>query len=96
MQWKFSLVEIFAKCVIIDVWSGPNCASAKTLHKKWSFPWRISSVNVAESAGNCGFGHIYWRNPWWKTSIFVQWDKSIVHNSNQIFLDKPLPDVSKL
>ena len=34
-----------------------------TLHKKWSFPWRISSVNVTKSAGYCGFGHIYyWRN----------------------------------
>ena len=21
------------------------------------------SVNVTKSAGNCGFGHIYWRNP---------------------------------
>ena len=34
-----------------------------TLHKKWSLPLRISSVNVTKSAGNCGFGHIYWRNP---------------------------------
>ena len=25
----------------------------KTLHKKWSFPLRISSVNVTKSAGNC-------------------------------------------
>ena len=46
-----------------------------TLHKKWSFPLRISSVNVTKSAGNCGFGHIYWRNPYWKTSFFfVQCD----------------------
>ena len=29
-----------------------------TLHKKWSFPLRISLVNVIKSA--C---HIYWRNP---------------------------------
>ena len=28
------------------------------LHKKWSFPLKISSVNVTQSAGNCGFGHI--------------------------------------
>ena len=35
----------------------------QTLHKKWSFPLRISSVNVTRSAGNGGFGHIYWRNP---------------------------------
>ena len=34
-----------------------------TLHKKWSFPLGISSVNVTKSAGNCGFGHTYWRNP---------------------------------
>ena len=34
-----------------------------TLHKKWSFPLRISSVNMTKSAGNCKFGHIYWRNP---------------------------------
>ena len=43
-----------------------------TLHKKWSFPLSISSVNETKSAGNCGFGHIYWRNCWWKTSFFVQ------------------------
>ena len=42
------------------------------LHKKWSFPLRISSVIVTKSARSCGFGHIYWRNPWWKTSFFVQ------------------------
>ena len=33
------------------------------LHKRWSFPIRISSVNVTKAAGNCGFDHIYWRNP---------------------------------
>ena len=43
------------------------------LHKKWSFLLRrISSVNVTKSAANCGFGHIDWRNPLWKTSFFVQ------------------------
>ena len=36
---------------------------ATVLHKKWSFPLRISSVSVTKSAWNCGFGHIYWRNP---------------------------------
>ena len=34
-----------------------------TRHKQWNFPLRISSVNVTKSAGNCGFGHIYFRNP---------------------------------
>ena len=24
----------------------------------------ISLVNVIKSEGNCGFGHIYWRNPY--------------------------------
>ena len=24
---------------------------------------------------DCGFGHIYWRNPSWKTSFFVHCDK---------------------
>ena len=40
-------------------------------HKKWSFPLSISSVNLTKSAGNCRFGHIYWRNLQWKTSFFV-------------------------
>ena len=35
----------------------------KPLHKKWSFPLKISSVNVTKYAVTCGFGHIYWRNP---------------------------------
>ena len=33
------------------------------LYRKWSFPLRISSVNVTNSTVYCGFGHIYWRNP---------------------------------
>ena len=37
-----------------------------SLHKKWSFPLKISSANMTK------FGHIYWRNPYWKTSFFVQ------------------------
>ena len=43
-----------------------------SLHKKWSFPLRISSVNVTKSAVFYGFGHIYWWNPKWKISYFVQ------------------------
>ena len=42
------------------------------LHKKWSFLLRISLVNVTKSGGNCGFGHIYWKNPKGKTSFLVQ------------------------
>ena len=45
----------------------------RSLHKKWSFPFRVSAVNVTKSAVFCKLGHIYWRNSNWKTSFFVQW-----------------------
>ena len=32
--------------------------AANTLHKKWSFALKISSVNVTKSAGNGGFSHL--------------------------------------
>ena len=35
-----------------------------SLHKNWSFPLRIYLVNVTKFPINCGFGHIYWRNPY--------------------------------
>ena len=41
----------------------PLDKTIKTLHKKRSFPLRISSVNVTKSAVSCDFGQIYWRNP---------------------------------
>ena len=34
-----------------------------SLHKKWSFPLRIPSVNVTKCSDSCGSGHIYLRNP---------------------------------
>ena len=40
-----------------------SCFVQESLHKKWSFTLRISSLNMTKSAGNCGSGHIYWRNP---------------------------------
>ena len=46
--------------------------SILTQHKNWSFSLRISSVNVTKSTVCCGFGRIYWRNLWWKTSYFAQ------------------------
>ena len=45
---------------------------ALTLHKKWSFPLSISSVNVTKSVVFCRLRHINWRNPQWKNSFFVQ------------------------
>ena len=43
--------------------------------QKMKFSVKISSVNVIKFAENCGFGNIYWRNPYWKTSFFVPWLK---------------------
>ena len=43
--------------------------------QKMKFPLRISTVNVTKSAENCGLGHIYWRNPYWKTSFLCSNDK---------------------
>ena len=43
-----------------------------SLLKKWSFPLRIFSLNVTKSTVSRGFGHIYWRNPKWKTSFSEQ------------------------
>ena len=38
---------------------------------------RSSPVNVTKSSISCGNPEVYWRNPQWKTSFFVQWeDKS--------------------
>ena len=35
--------------------------------QKISFQLRTSSINMTKYAGNCGFCHIYWRNPQLKT-----------------------------
>ena len=43
-----------------------------SLHKNWSFPLRVSLVIVTKSTVSCIFSHIHWRNPWWKTSFFVE------------------------
>ena len=74
-QWFDCFLYLFILCwwklEQLD-WLCDECAALLALHKKWSFPLRISSVNVTKFTGNCGFGHIYWRNPLWKTSFFVQ------------------------
>ena len=46
-------------CVTPGVWGSPQIYP---LYKKWIFQLRFSSVNVAKSARNYGFGHICWRN----------------------------------
>ena len=56
--------NIDSKSIVNDIVAGKY---EVTLHiyteKKWSFPLRISSVNVTKSAVSCGFGHIHWSNP---------------------------------
>ena len=53
-----------------------KCQEVILLNKKSSFALSISSVNVwyffSIPSVSCGFGHVYWRNPEWKTSFFVQ------------------------
>ena len=36
-----------------ELFQGKGFREAKSLHKKWNFPSRISAVNVTKSAGNC-------------------------------------------
>ena len=71
------------RVIWISLWSGKNsilkshdheCESCNTA-QKMKFSLRISSVNVTKSAGNYRFDNIYWRNPLWKTSFFVQCKK---------------------
>ena len=61
------------KHIFFDIVAAIILIRACFLHKKWSFPLKIFSVNVTKSAVSCGFCHIYWRNPSWKISFFVQW-----------------------
>ena len=58
-------------CNVIKLWCMRHLSleGKTTLHKKCNFLWKISSVIVTKSAVSCGFGHIYWRNAWWKCSF---------------------------
>ena len=66
------VISVSQTCTLSRLATLEQKINSITLRKKWSFPLSISSVNVTKSAGICGFGHIYWRNPSWKTSFFVQ------------------------
>ena len=57
-----------------------------TLHKRWGFPLRISSLNVAKSAGDCGFGYIYWRNPQWKLYFLCSDNYNAIHTKSSMWL----------
>ena len=54
-------------------------------------PLRFYSVNVSKSAVSCGFGHICWRNPQWKTSFFMQcWYILLERQFSLVFLTTTL------
>ena len=55
------------------------------LHKKSSFPSRFSLENVTKSTVSLSFDYIYWRNPWWKTSFFVQCSNNENFNISHYF-----------
>ena len=56
----FSRIEISSSVIFLLDYA---TTIGSFVHKKWSFPLRISSVNVTKSALSCGYGHIYWRKP---------------------------------
>ena len=54
-----SFIANFIFCAVIETskyWI--KYSMEQNLHKKWSSPWKASSVNATKSAENCGFGHI--------------------------------------
>ena len=54
-----TICEDLGKCLVPKIASLPCYKMEISLHRKRSFPLRISSVNVTKSTGNRGFGHIY-------------------------------------
>ena len=56
------------------------------LHKKLSFPLRISSVNATKSAGNCGFNHITEEIPNGKLHLWRSDVAAKMVNINQVLL----------
>ena len=58
LEITMSLMNVFSNATVIFLNRSYHRIDV-TLHKKSSFPFRISSVNVTKSAGNCGFRHIY-------------------------------------
>ena len=59
--WKYFSRKLYT-IITLSFFNLVNLAIYCHCTKKWSFPLRVSSVNVTRFAGICGFGHIYWRN----------------------------------
>ena len=58
-----SAIRLLSNLIFLQHLADPRSKNSKyTLHKKWSFLLRISSVNATKSTENWGFGHIYWTN----------------------------------
>ena len=71
--WNLRSIRYNIDCAISSLIKSTDLLlQVYVLHKRPSFPLKISSVNVTKSAENCGFGHIYWRNLERKTSRFGQ------------------------
>ena len=65
LHWYYIKVKIaksLRHCLSIKICLHLRTPSACWAHWKKSFPLRISPVNVNKFAGNCGFGHVHWRN----------------------------------
>ena len=61
-SWPNFRLKVLTSSFIKGITSFFSCILfIRTLHKKWSFQLRISSVNVTKSAVSCRFGRIYWR-----------------------------------
>ena len=71
--WNLRSIRYNIDCAISSLIKSTDLLlQVYVLHKRPSFPLKISSVNVTKSAENCGFGHISWRNLERKTSRFGQ------------------------
>ena len=62
----YSIFSLFLPFLLIQF--GSLSRASFSTCPLWSFQFRISSVNVTKSAVSCSYGHIYWKNPKWKTS----------------------------
>ena len=62
MDWKVWSGGLLITMDIMKFDRITKCDGIMSLHKKWSFQLKISSVNAKKSAVSCGFGHIYRRN----------------------------------
>ena len=59
-------------CIRLSIYGNINTELLQCTNK-WSFPLKISSVNATKSAVCYEFGRIYWRSPYDKTSLFMQY-----------------------